>query len=172
MWGGKGRLLAQAAGRPEPPANAYNVGVPTPASVRFDRSVADRLARFVAAHPGLSASAATNMLVDEALRTQDHPMIVFRDGPAGRRARLIGGPDVWEIAQAVSSARRAEPGLRTDALVELVTETSGVSERLVRAAVDYWADYSDEINAWVERADVEAAEAERRWRTERQLLGG
>jgi len=23
---------------------------------------------------------------------------VFRDGPAGRRARLIGGPDVWEAA--------------------------------------------------------------------------
>jgi hypothetical protein len=25
-------------------------------------------------------------------------LIVFRDGPAGRRARLIGGPDVWEAA--------------------------------------------------------------------------
>ena len=25
-------------------------------------------------------------------------MITFRDGPTGRRAGLIGGPDVWEVA--------------------------------------------------------------------------
>ena len=43
----------------------------SPASVRFDPEVAKRLARFVAAHPGLSASAATNLLVDEALRCRE-----------------------------------------------------------------------------------------------------
>lgn len=72
-----------------------------PTSVRFDADVAARLARFVAARPGLRASAATNQLVDEALRCQEHPLVVFRDGPAGRRARLIGGSDVWEVARAL-----------------------------------------------------------------------
>jgi hypothetical protein len=30
--------------------------------------------------------------------------IVFRDGPAGRRAVVIGGPDVWEVIAAARSA--------------------------------------------------------------------
>lgn len=145
--------------------------MPSPASVRFDSAVAARLARFVASHPGLSASAATNLLVDEALRCQEHPLIAFRDGPAGRRARLVGGPDVWEVARAVRSARAAEPDLGPAGLVALVSDTSGVAQRLVRAAIDYWAAFPDDIDGWVERAEVETVEAERRWRREQQLLG-
>lgn len=143
----------------------------SPSSVRFDSSVAARLSRFVASHPGLSASAAANLLVDEALRCQEHPLIVFRDGPAGRRARLVGGPDVWEIAQAVRSVRAADPNLAPGELVTLVSDTSGVSEWLVRAGVDYWSAYPREIDDWLERSAAEAAEAEQRWRREQQLLG-
>lgn len=145
--------------------------MPAPASVRFDPSVAARLSRFVAAHPGLSASAATNLLVDEALRCQEFPLIIFRDGGAGRRARLIGGPDVWEVAQAVRSARASEPELDADGLVELVSETSGVAIRLVHAAIDYWAAFAQEIDLWIDRAEAEAAEAEHRWHREQALLG-
>jgi hypothetical protein len=143
----------------------------SPASVRFDPGVATRLSRFVAAHPGLSASAATNLLVDEALRGQEHPLVIFRDGPAGRRARLVGGPDVWEVARAVRSARAGEPGLDAPALIELVSETSGVSARLVRAAIDYWSAFPQEIDQWIDRAEAEAAEAEQRWHREQALLG-
>jgi hypothetical protein len=125
----------------------------------------------VAAHPGLSASAATNLLVDEALRSQEHPQVVFRDGPAGRRARLVGGPDVWEVGEAVRSTRAAEPELDADSIVTLVSDTSGVEPPLVRAAIDYWAAFPDEIDDWIDRNEAEAAEAERRWRRERQLLG-
>jgi hypothetical protein len=28
-----------------------------------------------------------------------HPGIVCRDGPAGRRPGVVGGPDVWEVIQ-------------------------------------------------------------------------
>jgi hypothetical protein len=31
------------------------------------------------------------------LRRDEHPLITFRDGAAGRRAAVVGGPDVWEI---------------------------------------------------------------------------
>jgi hypothetical protein len=141
-----------------------------PASVRFDPAVAERLAAFVSTHPGLSASSATNMLVDEALRSQEHPLVVFRDGPAGRRARLIGGPDVWEVVRAVRSARAAEPGLDPDDVIGLVEETSGVPAHLIRAGIEYWADHSAEIDAWTTRADAEAAAAEERWRREQRLL--
>lgn len=144
----------------------------TPSSVRFDDEVAARLSQFVATHPGLSASSATNLLVDEALRSQDHPLVVFRDGPAGRRARLVGGPDVWEVVRAVRSARVAERELSPDQVVALVAETSGVAEHLVRAAVDYWADYPHDVDVWVDRAERESKAAEERWRREHRLLAG
>ncbi|GAB3260522.1 hypothetical protein GCM10027562_23620 [Arthrobacter pigmenti] len=111
------------------------------------------------------------MLVDEALRSQEHPLVVFRDGPAGRRARLVGGPDVWEVARAVRSARAAEPDLEPAALVELVSDTSGVAPRLVYAVIDYWAAFPDEIDGWIDRVEAEATEAEQRWRREQALLG-
>lgn len=98
-------------------------------------------------------------------------MIVFRDGPAGRRSRLIGGPDVWEVARAVRSARTAEPDLDPEPLIELVSDTSGVASRLVHAAVDYWAAFPEEIDDWIDRVEAETAEAEQQWRRERALLG-
>ena len=40
--------------------------------------------------------------VEEGLRMDEHPLIRFSDGPAGRRARLVGtGKDVWEIIAVV-----------------------------------------------------------------------
>ena len=43
--------------------------------------------------------------IDEGLRMEAHPGIVFRNGPSGRRAGLAAGPDVWEVVWA--SARPA-----------------------------------------------------------------
>ena len=93
-----------------------------------------------------------------------NPPVVLRDGPAGRRGRLVGGPDVWEVVRAVRSARTAEPDLSPDEIVTLVSETSGVPEHLVRAAVDCRADYPDDVDAWVARADDESRAAEKRRR--------
>jgi hypothetical protein len=42
----------------------------------------------------MSLSSAANRLVDEALRMNEHPGIVFRAGPTGRRAALAAGPGV------------------------------------------------------------------------------
>ncbi len=86
--------------------------------------------------------------------------------------RLIGGPDVWEMVRAVRSARAAELEMSPDKVIALVAETSGVAEHLVRAAVDYWADYPDDVDAWVDRAERESKSAEERWRRERRLLAG
>src|SRR5229473_5980908 len=97
-----------------------------PIPVRFDPEVARRLSSFAASHPGLSLSAAANLLVDEGLRTTEHPGVVFRDGPTGRRAALAGGPDVWEVIRAVKSARTAEPELSEDDLLALIVDNTGV----------------------------------------------
>jgi hypothetical protein len=146
--------------------------MPGPSSIRFDPDVLRRLNAYVAAHPGTTLSSAGNRLVDEALRTSEHPLIIFRDGPAGRRARLAAGPDVWQVIRAVRSARRAEPRLSSDRIVALVSETSGVPEALIRAAIAYWADYPAEVDAFVARADDEEAQARRRWEREQGLLAG
>jgi hypothetical protein len=140
--------------------------------VRFDMAVADRLSAFVVANPGMSLSSAANRLVDEALRMNEHPGIVFRPGPTGRRAGLVGGPDVWEVIRAVKSARAAEPGLAEDDLLALVAENTGIPVRLTRAAVRYWASYAEEIDAEIAAAEVAEAAAEDAWRRERQLLAG
>jgi hypothetical protein len=142
-----------------------------PSSVRFEGQVLDRLNAFVAAHPGMSLSSASNRLVDEALRMQEHPLIVFRDGPAGRRARLVGGPDVWELFSAVESARGSEPGLGAEEIVALVADTAGLSTQQVRAALAYWADYPGEIDEFVRSARAEANQARLRWEREQDLLG-
>lgn len=97
--------------------------------------------------------------------------MVFRDGPAARRARLIGGPDVWEVARALCSARLAEPDLGPTALVELVSGTSGVDPMLIRAAIDYQAASPAQVDGWIGRAEAEAAEAHARWVREQELLG-
>jgi hypothetical protein len=46
------------------------------------------------------ASALAERLIDEGLRLEAHLRVTFRDGPTGRRAALINGPDF------IPSARR------------------------------------------------------------------
>jgi hypothetical protein len=119
----------------------------------------------------MSLSSASNRLVDEALRMQEHPLIIFRDGPAGRRARLVGGPDVWEVIAAVQSTRSAEPVLNSDEVISLVAETGGLAPQQVRAALAYWADYSAEVDERLRQVRDETERAQRRWERERELLG-
>jgi hypothetical protein len=140
--------------------------------VRFDASVAERLSSFVAANPGMSLSSAANRLVDEGLRMSEHPGIVFRPGPTGRRAGLVSGPDVWEVVRAVRSARASEPGLSEDELVALIAENTGIPAQAIRVAVRYWASYPAEVDAEIAAADSAEDAAEQAWRRERRLLAG
>jgi hypothetical protein len=132
----------------------------SPSSVRFEPRVLERLSAYVAAHRELTVSSATSRLVDEALRAHEHPLITFKDGPAGRRARVVGGPDVWEIIGAVRSVREAEPGLAGDEVLGVVAETSGVPVPFLRAALAYWGDFPEEVDAFLDRARAEAEQAQ------------
>jgi hypothetical protein len=142
----------------------------SPRAVRFEPDVLERLRRYVRAHPGLSASALTSRFVDEALRMDEHPGVLFRDGPSGRRAVLIGGPDVWEVARVVASVRESEPDLDAEAVVRLAAETIGLPPRRIRVALDYWAAYPEEIELQIRDAEAAERHAEERWQRERRLL--
>jgi hypothetical protein len=149
----------------------YSMAALSPSSVRFEPRVLERLTAFVAVHREMSLSSATSRLVDEALRAREHPLVTFKDGPAGRRARLVGGPDVWEVVGAVRSVREAEPGLAGDEALAVVAETSGVPMPFIRAALAYWGDYPDEVDAFLDRARAEAVQAQAGWERQQELLG-
>jgi hypothetical protein len=140
--------------------------------VRFDTAVAERLTSFTAANPGMSLSSAANRLVDEALRMTEHPGVVFRAGPTGRRAALASGPDIWEAVRAIKSARTAVPDLPEDDLLALVASNTSVVERQLRTAIRYWASYPGEIDTEIATAQAAEDAAEDAWRRERGLLAG
>lgn len=102
---------------------------------------------------------------------EEHPGVIFRDGPAGRRACLIGGPDVWEIIRSVKSSRAAEPDLSRSEVVKLVEDNIGVPGRLGSLALAYWAAYPEEIDALVAHAERLENEALRAAEKTARLLG-
>jgi hypothetical protein len=104
-------------------------------------------------------------LLDEGLRMQAHPGIVFRPGPAGRRPGLATGPDVWEIVRAWQS--RTDRGAGA---IERLADQVSLAPAQVRVALDYYADYQAEIDDWIAQNDAEAAQAEAAWRRRQQLL--
>jgi uncharacterized protein (DUF433 family) len=93
--------------------------------------------------------------VEEGLRMDEHPLVRFVDGPAGRRARLVGtGKDVWEVVAAVRD---------NDGDVRRTADYLEIAQGLVRAAITYYGAHPDEIDRWIERNEREAAEAHAAW---------
>ncbi|HEY5195553.1 MAG TPA: hypothetical protein VIJ51_00840 [Solirubrobacteraceae bacterium] len=92
---------------------------------------------------------------EEGARRDEYPMITFRDGPTGRRAGLIAGPDVWEVAMWIDDL-----GAVADPAAELVSDGT-VTRPQIDAALAYRAAYPDEIEAWIDlhRSETTAAEA-------------
>jgi hypothetical protein len=103
--------------------------------------------------------------IDEGLRVDRHPGIAFRNGPAGRRAVVVGGPDVWEVIAAARSAPE-----RGDELIEALTERLGVPAERIRIATRYYAEYPDEIERWITMVEEEAEQLEQTLERERRLL--
>jgi hypothetical protein len=141
-----------------------------PRSVRFDDRVLSRLDRYVREHPGTSSSSVANMFIDESLRAYEHPGIVFRPGPTGRRAALSGGPDIWEVVAALHAIRAEDPDLKGQALVSELATVTGLSPDQVSVAVRYYAAFPDEIDERIaNNADV-AEREERLWTAQQNLL--
>ncbi len=118
-------------------------------SLRVPPSLGEELRQRAEAQ-GQSAAALTQRLVSEGLRQDRHPGIAFRGGPSGRRAALPRGPDVWEV---VSVLRRVET--TGEAAVAQASEWLGQPVSEVRIALDYYADFPDEIDERLRLHDEE-----------------
>lgn len=79
----------------------------TPLSIRFEQSLLARLKRQALLSPGATVSGLAQRLVDEGLRMAEHPGILFKDGPTGRRATLAFGPAVWEVIKVLRDRQPA-----------------------------------------------------------------
>ncbi len=93
--------------------------------------------------------------IDEGMRLDRHPGIVFRDGPAGRRAVVVGGPDVWEVIAAARSA--PESG---EKLIEALAERIGIPNEKIRIAIRYYAEYPEEVDRFIATVEEEAERLE------------
>ncbi len=92
------------------------------------------------------------VLIDEGLKMRRFPGIVFRDGPAERRAGLASGSDVWEIVRDLKrhAAADGDP-------LSIVADETGLARELIDLAADYYATFPDEIDDRI-AADDRAAE--------------
>lgn len=124
-------------------------------SVRLDDHLAERL-RLRARAAGETLSDRLRRYAEEGARRDEHPMITFRDGPTGRRAGLIAGPDVWEVSMWVDDL-----GAVTDPAADLAADGI-VTRAQIDAAVNYRSAYPDEIQARIDLHHSETAAADAR----------
>lgn len=132
--------------------------------MRLPASVVQRL-RLTARQGGESASGLAQRHIDEGLRMDAHPGIMFRGGPAGRRAALLRGPDVWEVIALL----RTLPERGEDAVHE-AAEWLNLSHEQVRAALGYYGDYPEEIDERIEFNEQVAERTKGAWEKQQQVL--
>lgn len=138
--------------------------VTRPLSIRFEPALLDRL-RHGAAARDTTPSGLAQRLIDEGLRMEQFPGVVFHDGPSGRRASLASGPDVWEVAAALRACER-----RGEAAIGITARELDLTEGQVGLALAYAAAFTDEIDAEIAANDRAAADARRTWEAQQRFL--
>ena len=132
-----------------------------PLSLRLPDATLDRLGARARSR-SVAPRTLAQRYVEEGLRTDEHPLIRFVDGPAGRRPRLQGtGLDVWE---AISVVRDNDGDEREAA------EYLQIPLGLIQAAVAYYGAYRDEIDEWIELNAREGEAAYAAWLAGQQAL--
>ena len=107
-------------------------------SIRLPEGTAGKI-RTMAAIERRSIAEMLRLLAEEGLKLREFPELTFTDGPTGRRATFIQGPDVWEVLEPYVLADRDWQALRAS--------YPDFDEALLRTAVRYYEAYPDEIEA-------------------------
>lgn len=113
---------------------------------------------------GVSQTTLVERYLDEGVRMDEHPMIVFRDSPLGRRAMLAGTR--LDVSQVIDTVR-AEGGS-----VEAAAAHLGLGSHHVRACVQYYAEHQADVDAYAERVAAENERLREAHQRERALLAG
>lgn len=135
-------------------------------SIRFADDRHHQRLKAAAQRSNVSVSPLAEQLIEEGLRMREHPQVLFRDGPAGRRAALVAGPEIADVIGAVVGGDVPPAKRRLRAAEHL-----SISVAAVDAALDYYAAFTEEIDAELQARQQLADELEARWRRGQQLLG-
>lgn len=138
--------------------------MPRPTSFRLDDDLLERLETESRA-ASISTTSLVSSLLDEGLKTRQFPGVIYRPGPTGRRAALLGGPDVWEVIRDL----RHWPGKGMER-VERLADELGLSANRVSLAADFYGAFPEEIDARIEENERAAEEIRRRAQQRETLL--
>jgi cyclopropane fatty-acyl-phospholipid synthase-like methyltransferase len=104
-------------------------------------------------------------LIEEGLRMEAHPGIVFRQGFLERQAALADGPKVWVVARVF----RDMTCPREEAIMQTV-QLTGLHPHQVDVAMRYYSEYREEIDDWLRAQDEYADEAYAEWQRNQAVL--
>jgi uncharacterized protein (DUF433 family) len=124
-------------------------------SIRLHEGTRERLFRRARDIGGQPATLAERY-IEEGLRTDDHPLVYFRDGAAGRRAAVLGSR--LSVADVMSTFRQNEGSVEETAYILNLPPVK------VEAALRYYADYREEIDDWIAAGEDSARRAEEAYR--------
>jgi len=110
-----------------------------PRSFRLPKTTLQLLDRR-ASQRGESANQLARRLLDEALRTDEHPLIYFRQGPSGEREPALIGTRL-RVAQVIQTVRASDGSAGRSA------RYLDVEPRQIQACLNYYADFREEIDA-------------------------
>jgi hypothetical protein len=121
------------------------VAVAASTSFRISDTARTRLASR-AAREGTTATALLDQLIMEGIDQLDYQGIIFRGPVHDRRAALATGPDVWEVVARLQELEGGE-----EQRISLLSAESDLHPRLIRIALDYAAEHSDEVRERIDR---------------------
>jgi hypothetical protein len=108
---------------------------------------------------GQTAEQLAEQLIEEGLRMRRYRAIYFQDGQTGRRARLLGGPDVWEAISAIRPIDRENLPSAAEA-----ADWFELPVWQMRDALAYYAEFADEIDERIAANDRAYDEGYAAWR--------
>jgi uncharacterized protein (DUF433 family) len=101
--------------------------------------------------------------VEEGLRMDEHPLVYFREGEAGRRPALFGTR--LDVADVIETIRQ------NDNSIEQAADYLELPVEHVEACLRYYADYKEEVDEWIELGRVAAEHELERRRRQQEALG-
>jgi uncharacterized protein (DUF433 family) len=131
-------------------------------SFRLSRRTLEQLDAMARA-TGESRNALAERLLSEAIKTAAHPLIRFQPGALGRRRALVVGTRLY-VYQVISTLRG------NDGDVDQTAQDFGLAPQLVRAAVAYYADFTDEVDEDVAVATQLEREERERWERQQRAI--
>ena len=111
---------------------------------------------------GMTRTALAERCIEEGLRMDRHPGIVFWQRPAGREPMIAGTRlSVREVVETFKEFGSS---------IDETAEWYGRPRQLLEPALAYYASHREEIDRLIEEAQAFAEREEETWRRQRELL--